>query len=54
MDDLARYVVDAVLIAKRSYREVAAAHGVSIGWVAKVVARYRAGGYEATRPRCRA
>ncbi|MGZ4119995.1 MAG: helix-turn-helix domain-containing protein, partial [Actinomycetota bacterium] len=52
MDDLARYVVDAVLIANRSYREVAAAHGVSIGWVAKVVARYRAGGYEATRPRC--
>ncbi|MGZ6527895.1 MAG: IS481 family transposase [Actinomycetota bacterium] len=54
MDDLARYVVDAVLIANRSYREVAAAHGVSIGWVAKVVARYRSGGYEAIAPRSRA
>jgi transposase InsO family protein len=54
MDDLARYVVDAVLIAKRSYRDVAAAHGVSIGWVAKVVARYRAGGYEAIGPQSRA
>ncbi|MGZ4140856.1 MAG: helix-turn-helix domain-containing protein, partial [Actinomycetota bacterium] len=45
MDDLARYVVDAVLIAKRSYRDVAEAHGVSIGWVAKVISRYRQGGY---------
>lgn len=54
MDDLARYVVDAVLIGKRSYRDVAAAHGVSIGWVAKVVARYRQGGYEAIGPRSRA
>jgi transposase InsO family protein len=52
--DLARYVVDAVVIAKRPYREVAEAHGVSIGWVAKVVARYRAGGYEAIGPRSRA
>lgn len=54
MDDLARYVVDAVLIGKRTYRDVAAAHGVSIGWVAKMVARYHAGGYEATGPRSRA
>lgn len=54
MDDLARYVVDAVLIAKRSYRDVAASHGVSIGWVAKVVARYRQGGYEAIDARSRA
>lgn len=54
MDDLARYVVDAVLIGKRSYRDVAAAHGVSIGWVAKVVARYRSGGYEAIGAQSRA
>src|SRR5438093_29401 len=52
--DLARYVVDAVLLEKRSYRDVAAAHGVSIGWVAKVMARYRAGGYEEIGPRSRA
>jgi len=54
MDDLARYVVDAVLIAKRSYRDVATAHGVSIGWVAKIVARYRADGYQALGSRSRA
>ncbi|MGH2728239.1 MAG: IS481 family transposase [Candidatus Methylomirabilaceae bacterium] len=52
--DLARYVVDAVIIGKRPYRDVADAHGVSIGWVAKVVARYRRGGYEAIGPRSRA
>lgn len=54
MDDLARYVVDAVLLAKRSYRDVAQAHGVSIGWVAKIVARYREGGYAALHARSRA
>lgn len=52
--DLARYVVDAVLLEKRSYRDVAAGHGVSIGWVAKVMSRYRAGGYEAIGARSRA
>lgn len=54
MDGLARYVVDAVLIANRSYRDVAAAHGRSVGWVAKVIARYREGGYDAIGPRSRA
>jgi transposase InsO family protein len=52
--DVARYVVDAVVLEGRSYREVAAAHGVSKSWVAKIVARYRSGGYEAIRPRSRA
>ena len=52
--DLARYVVEAVLLKKRPYREVAAGHGVSVGWVAKVIARYRAGGIEALAPRSRA
>jgi transposase InsO family protein len=52
--DLARYLVDAVLLEKRSYRDVAAAHGVSIGWVAKQIARYRAGGYAAIGARSRA
>ncbi|MEO7804977.1 MAG: helix-turn-helix domain-containing protein, partial [Actinomycetota bacterium] len=45
--DMARYVVDAVLLEGRSYREVARAHGVSKSWVAKLVGRYRTGGYEA-------
>jgi transposase InsO family protein len=52
--DLARYVVDAVVLEGRSYREVARAHGVSKSWVGKVVDRYRAGGYEAIAPRSRA
>lgn len=48
--DLARYVVDAVVLEGRSYREVARAHGVSKSWVAKLVGRFRAGGYEAITP----
>lgn len=52
--DLAHYVIEAVLVEGRSYREVAAAHGVSKSWVGKVVARYREGGYEALAPRSRA
>jgi len=43
--DLARYVVDAVVLEGRSYREVARAHGVSKSWVGKLVGRFRAGGY---------
>jgi transposase InsO family protein len=51
--DLARYVVDAVVIEGRSYREVARAHGVSKSWVAKLVGRFREGGYDAIVPRSR-
>jgi transposase len=36
--ELARYLVDAVVVEKRSCREVAGAHGVSKSWVAKLVA----------------
>ncbi len=52
--DLARYVVEAVVLEGRSYREVARAHGVPKSWVGKMVARYREGGYEALTPRSRA
>lgn len=52
--ELARYIVEAVEVEGRSYREVARAHGVSKSWVAKVVARFREGGYEAIKPRSRA
>lgn len=52
--DLARYVVEAVILEGRSYREVARAHGVSKSWVGKVVGRFREGGYEALAPRSRA
>lgn len=51
--DLARYLVDAVVLEGRSYREVAAAHGVSKSWVAALVSRYRSGGYEAIKGRSR-
>jgi transposase InsO family protein len=52
--DLARYVVDAVVLEGRSYREVARAHGVSKSWVGKLVGRFQEGGYEAIVPRSRA
>ena len=42
--DLARYVVEAVVLEGRSCREVARAHGVSKSWVAKLVGRFRVGG----------
>lgn len=48
--ELARYLVDAVVLEKRSCREVARAHGVSKSWVAKLVARFKEGGYEALAP----
>jgi len=52
--ELARYVVEAVVLEGRSYRDVARAHGVSKSWVGKLVGRFRAGGYEAIEPRSRA
>jgi transposase len=52
--DLARFVVDAVVLEGRSYREVAATHGVSKSWVGKLVGRFRQGGYEAVAPRSKA
>jgi transposase len=52
--DLARYVVDAVIVEQRTYREVASAHGVSKSYVGKLVGRFREGGYEAIEPRSRA
>jgi transposase InsO family protein len=48
---MARYVVDAVLLEGRSAREVAAAHGISRSWIYELIARFRAGGYEALQPR---
>ena len=51
--DLAGYVVNAVLVEKRSVAEVAAAHGVSRSWLYELLARYREGGNEALTPRSR-
>jgi transposase InsO family protein len=52
--DVARYLVDAVVLERRSYRDVADSHGVSKSWVAKLVARYRSGGYDALAPASKA
>ncbi len=52
--DVASYVVEAVTREGRSYRQVAAALGISKSWVGKIVARYRQGGTEALTPRSRA
>lgn len=49
--DRARYAVDAVLLEGRSLRSVASSIDMSKSWVAKQVARYRSGGYEALVPR---
>jgi transposase len=49
--DLARYVVDAVVLEGRSYREVAAAHGISKSYVGKLVGSFHEGGYGAIEPR---
>jgi len=50
---LGRYVVDAVVLEGRSAREVAQAHGISRSWIYELIARYRAGGYDALEPRCK-
>src|SRR2546427_4912902 len=52
--ELARYVVDAVVLEGRSYREVARAHGVSKSWVAKLVGTVQGGDYHGIEPRSRA
>ncbi len=51
--DLIRYVVKAVVLEGLSVREVAAAHGVSRGWVYECLARYRAEGDQGLHPRSR-
>lgn len=48
---LACYVVDAVVLEGRSAREVALAHGISKSWIYDLIARYKAGGYQALEPR---
>ena len=50
----ARYLVEAHLLEGRSVAELAAAHGVHRSWIYKLLARYRAGGYEALEPRSKA
>jgi len=51
--DKARYLVQAHLEEGRSVSELCAMHGVHRSWIYKLLARYRAGGYEALAPRSR-
>ena len=50
---LERYLVDAVVLERRSPRELARLHGISKSWVYQLLARYRDGGYPALAPRSR-
>jgi len=50
---LERYVVDAVLIAKRSPTEIARTHGISRSWLYELIARVKGGGYKALEPHSR-
>jgi len=52
--DLARYVVDAVILEGRSCREVARSHECSKSFVAKMVGRFREGGYPGLERRSKA
>jgi transposase InsO family protein len=49
----AKLVITAVVVEGRAQGEVAAAYGVSKGWVSKLVARYRSEGEAAFEPRSR-
>jgi len=51
--ELAEFVVQAVLVEKRSVREVARSHGVSKTWLYELLARYKQGGEEALQKRSR-
>jgi transposase InsO family protein len=53
MSVLGRYIVDAVLIERRSPTELARNHGISRRWVHKLVKRFKEGGYAALEPRSR-
>lgn len=50
---LARYLVDAVVVAGSSPTEIAGQHGISRSWLYVLLGRYRAGGYAALEPRSR-
>ena len=50
---LERYVVDAVVLERRSCRDVADSAGVSKSWVHALVQRFHQGGYEALEARSR-
>jgi transposase InsO family protein len=50
MSALGRYIVDAVVLERRSPTELARAHGISRRWIHKLVKRFKEGGYAALAP----
>ena len=48
---LGRYIVDAIVLEKRSASELARRHGISRSWIYELVARFHQGGYSALAPR---
>ena len=50
MSGLARYVVDAVVLERRSPTELAREHGITRRWIHKLVKRFKEGGYPALEP----
>ena len=53
MSALARYIVDAVVLERRSPTELASDHGITRRWIHKLVKRFKEGGYSALEPRSR-
>lgn len=53
MSVLGRYIVDAVVLERRSPTELAREHGISRRWIHKLVKRFNEGGYPALEPRSR-
>src|SRR5437667_3594157 len=53
MPGLSRYIVDAVVVERRSPTALAREHGISRRWIHKLVKRFREGGYPALAPRSR-
>ena len=53
MSVLGRYIVDAVVIERRSPTELAREHGISRRWIHELVKRFKEGGYAALEPRSR-
>lgn len=53
MSSLGRYIVDAVVIERRSPTQLAREHGLSKRWVFELLRRFKEGGYPALEPRSR-
>src|SRR4029077_9468784 len=53
MSALGRYIVDAVVLERRSPTDLARDHGISRRWIHKLVKRFKEGGYASLTPRSR-